>query len=249
MGNEVRRHDEIQGDIIHEYDGIEEADNELPNWWLATFYGAIVFAAFYWFAYHEYDALPLPFAAYTDALADQAAASGGEVSEEMLVALKNDPTALSEGQATFVTNCAACHLESGAGKIGPNLTDDHWIHGGSPTDMYSIVHDGVLEKGMPAWGPPLGAPAVQKVVAYLLTIRNTNVEGGKEPEGEPWPPGGGAEGDDGAGADEGASEGAADGSPEAPTDGEAAPAADEGDAEQARAGSDDAASDTLAAAH
>jgi len=187
MGKEVIRHDEIQGDILHEYDGIEEADNRLPNWWLAIFYGSIVFAVFYWFYYHEYEIGRLPMAAYMNELESQSG-DGANVSEDVLVALRSHPGAVAEGKSSFIESCAPCHEASGGGKIGPNLTDPYWIHGGAPTDIYGTVYEGVLEKGMPAWGASLGAPTVQKVVAYLLTIQDTDVEGGKEAEGELFDP-------------------------------------------------------------
>ena len=50
--------------------------------------------------------------------------------------------------------------------------------------MYKTVTDGVPAKGMPAWMNQLGPTRVQAVVAYMMTIRNTNIEG-KAPEGEP----------------------------------------------------------------
>jgi len=187
MGKEVLRHDEIQGDILHEYDGIEEADNHLPNWWLFIFYGSIVFAVFYWFYYHEYEVGLLPMAAYTKALEEQAG-DGADVSEEALLALVNDQGAVAEGQTAFNTNCAACHEANAGGKIGPNLTDPYWIHGGGAQEIYGTIYEGVLEKGMPAWGQPLGAPTVQKVTAYVLSLRNTEVAGGKEAEGELYDP-------------------------------------------------------------
>ena len=227
-----KRTDAIQGEILHVYDGIEEADNELPTWWLWTFYGAIAFAVVYWFAYHELEALPLPREEYAAAL--QAQAAGGEVTEELLTAMASNPDAVAAGEEIFQQNCAVCHKERGEGNIGPNLTDAYWLHGGAPTDIYRTIHDGVLQAGMPAWGQTLGAEAVQKVTAFVLSIRDTNVPG-KEPQGERWVPGGGAD-EAAAGAEEEPADEAA-GAEEEPAD-EAA-GADEDSAGEV-AGADDA---------
>lgn len=185
MAEAEGRTDHIQGEILHVYDGIEEADNELPTWWLITFYGAIAFAVVYWFAYHELEALPLPPQEYAAALAEQA---GDQVSEELLVALADDPDAVAGGQELFATHCEVCHKARGEGNIGPNLTDPNWIHGGSPVDIHVSISDGWLQNGMPAWGQTLGPEAVQRLTAFVLSIRDTNVAGGKEPEGEVWAP-------------------------------------------------------------
>lgn len=180
------RVDEIQGEILHVYDGIEEADNELPNWWLWTFYGAIVFSVFYWFAYHEFESVPLPGQAYAIELQQR---SGGAVSEELLVAMAGNPDAIAAGQALYATNCAICHKERGEGNIGPNLTDEFWIRGGGPIQIHDTIANGSLQAGMPAWAGPLGAEKVQQLTAFVLSIRDTNVPG-KEPQGERWVPGG-----------------------------------------------------------
>ncbi|MBX3247248.1 MAG: c-type cytochrome [Myxococcales bacterium] len=182
----VGRVDAIQGEILHVYDGIEEADNELPNWWLWTFYGAIVFSVFYWFAYHEFESAALPPQQYAQAM--QARAAGGEITEDLLVALVADRDTVSAGASLYQTNCAVCHADRGEGNIGPNLTDAFWVHGGSALDIHQVISEGALQNGMPAWGGTLGPEKVRQLTAFVLSIRDTNVSG-KEPQGERWVPG------------------------------------------------------------
>lgn len=184
--SEGNRHDDIQGEIVHVYDGIEEADNELPRWWLATFFGAIVFGLVYYQVYETWHIADGTRERYAAEMAARLTA-GGEMTDDVLVTLSEDATTVSSGHNTFVTNCVVCHGDRAQGNIGPNLTDDHWIHGGAPTDLYATVRDGVGARGMPQWGPVLGDQAVQAVVAYVLTLRNTNVPG-RAAEGELYAP-------------------------------------------------------------
>src|SRR5579883_1291568 len=173
----------------HVYDGIVEHDNKLPLWWQWTLYGAVIFALVYWYG-RRLDAVPAQQATYEAevraqraAEADKARASG-QLSNEMLATLARDPATLSQGKAVFGTTCAPCHRLDAGGNIGPNLTDRYWLHGNKPVDIYHSVRDGVPSKGMPTWGPQLGDERIQNVVAYVLSIKNTNVPGGKPPQGE-----------------------------------------------------------------
>jgi cytochrome c oxidase cbb3-type subunit III len=176
--------------VIHECDGIQEYDNRLPRWWLYTLYGTLAFGAFYWSAYHVLKSDDLPRAAYEKQMASVRAKeaekikSQGAVTPEGLLALSKDPTTVSKGKDIFMANCVACHKADASGLIGPNLTDDHWIHGGKPNEIYKTVSEGVPAKGMLAWGPQLGQEKVQDVVAYVITLKNTNVPGGKPPQGD-----------------------------------------------------------------
>lgn len=196
--SEAQRTDEIQGEILHVYDDIEEADNNLPVWWLLTFYGAIAFGLVYWFYYHEYGIGKLQSEKYADAVA-AAEAERSVVTDESLRALVDDASAVASGQEIFTAQCVACHDTKGQGRegLGPNLTDKYWIHGGAPTDIHEIVTNGVTAKGMPPWAPILGEQGVREVVAYVLTLLNTQVPG-KAPEGELWEPGGAADAADAA---------------------------------------------------
>ncbi len=190
--SEVKRTDEIQGEILHVYDGIEEADNNLPTWWLLTFYGAIAFGLAYWFYYQVYGVGESQKEKYV-AQVVAAEAERKIVSNESLDALALDSTAVAAGSEIFAAQCIACHDMQGQGRegLGPNLTDKYWVHGGDPVNIHATITNGVAAKGMPPWAPILGEEGVNQVVAYVITLRDTNVEG-KGPEGEVWVPGGGA---------------------------------------------------------
>jgi cytochrome c oxidase cbb3-type subunit 3 len=177
------RHDE------HVYDDIVEHDNKLPLWWQLTLYGAVVFALVYWFG-RRFDAIPSPAQAYQSDVAAERAAEAerararGTIDDAMLSTLAKDPATLAQGKEVFTSTCAACHKPDAGGNIGPNLTDAYWIHGNKPTDIYKTVSEGVPAKGMPTWTPVLGEQRVEAAVAYVISIENTNVPGGKAPQGE-----------------------------------------------------------------
>jgi len=183
-------HKDLEEGVVHVYDDIRECDNRLPNWWLYTLFGAMAFAFVYWIYYHEYKAGDLPVAAYRHELiaAKKAEAArlmaGGELTDEKLDEMAKNSAVVAEGKQIFETTCAPCHLPSGGGQIGPNLTDEYWLHGGKPTQILKTVRDGVVDKGMLAWGPQLGEEKVRAVTAFVLTLRNTNVAGGKPPQGD-----------------------------------------------------------------
>lgn len=181
--SEVHRRDELQGDIVHVYDGIEEADNEMPLWWLTTFYVSVVFAVGYWFAYHELGSVPLPNDAYAAEVARRAD-QGGELTEDALAAFAGSTDEVARGRELFQANCVSCHGDRGQGQIGPNLTDDRWLHGGTGVEILHTIREGVPALGMQAWLPSLGPVATRRLAAYVMTLRNTNVPG-KAPEGVP----------------------------------------------------------------
>lgn len=175
-------------DMGHDYDGIRELDNRLPNWWLAIFYLTIVFSFGYWAYYHVLKAGPLQMEAYELEMARAEAAAaergGGEaLTDEVLLAYAEDEAKVNAGQVTFAQFCAACHGPSGEGGIGANLTDPYWIHGGSPLEILEVVSEGVATAGMPAWKGVLGKQKVEEVTAFVLTLKGKNLPG-KGPEGE-----------------------------------------------------------------
>jgi cytochrome c oxidase cbb3-type subunit 3 len=190
------RHDPADGPIVHEYDGILEADNQLPRWWLGNFFGAIVFGVGYWYVYEGWGFARYQRAIWEEEMALAAESGAVAVDDGLLERLSENDEAVARGRETFQANCVACHGAGGEGVIGPNLTDGSWVHGGAPTDIHRTVRDGFQARGMPPWGPALGERQVQSVVAFVLTLRDTNVAG-RAPEGEPWVPGASAEAADG----------------------------------------------------
>ncbi len=184
--SEVLRTDKLQGKIIHQFGDIEEADNDLPNWWLAILYLSTLFAVGYWFYYHVFEVGPGTYASYHAAMAESEARvkASPQLGETELMALSKDPTALKNGSALYATHCVACHGPQGEGVIGPNLTDNAWIHGGDAVSIHRSIAAGVANKGMPPWIASVGAKGVADVTAKVLSIRDTNVSG-KPPEGKP----------------------------------------------------------------
>jgi len=175
-------------DTGHDYDGIREHDNVLPNWWLATLFISLIFGLGYWIYYHVMNAGQLPADEYAAELdnaakaARAAAAQRGELNDAQLLQMAGAPGTVASGKQTFSQSCASCHGAQGEGLIGPNLTDTAWLHGGRPTQILKTVAGGVAAKGMPAWEPVLGAARVEEAVAYVLTLKGKNLPG-KAPEG------------------------------------------------------------------
>ncbi len=175
----------------HEYDGIREFDNPVPAWWNWIFWGSIVFSLVYFLHYHVLGTGIGVFAAYEADMEvhkklaeERALAVLKNLTEDKLVAIMDDPAQVEAGRAKYGAVCVACHAEQGQGLVGPNLTDDYWIHAdGSLMSIRKIVATGVAEKGMPAWEKLMSAEELHQVVAFVGTLRGTNVEG-KAPEGK-----------------------------------------------------------------
>ena len=105
------------------------------------------------------------------------------ITNETLSLMATVPNRVDAGHEIFKTFCVVCHMDQGQGNVGPNLTDDYWLHGGRPMDIYKTITDGVPDKGMVAWGGQLGPARVQDVTAFVLSIKGTHVAG-KEPQGD-----------------------------------------------------------------
>ncbi|MEZ4906365.1 MAG: cbb3-type cytochrome c oxidase N-terminal domain-containing protein [Saprospiraceae bacterium] len=175
---------EKEKDVLldHEYDGIKELDNVLPPWWLWLFYFSIAFGIIYLVKYHiasdwssskEYSEE----VAIAKASVDKYMKDNGLDLNEANVTLATDAASIAEGKKIFNEpgKCATCHRPDGGGLIGPDLTDDKWIHGGDIKDLFNTINKGVPEKGMIAWGGTLSPQQIQDVASYILVeLHGTN---------------------------------------------------------------------------
>ncbi len=162
-----------------EADGIEEYDNPLPDWWLGLFWLTIIWAVGYTVHYH--------FIADRSQVAElqaemAAAAERWPAEAAPAVEFAMTPEAIEAGEEIYETNCRMCHGEELEGGIGPRLTDDEWIYGGTPEDVVRTITEGVPEKGMLTWGPILGAEKINQVAAYVLA-KNAEARGEEPGEG------------------------------------------------------------------
>jgi len=175
--------------LDHEYDGIQELDNNLPRWWVWLFYITIVFSAVYMVYYHVARAGDLQAAEYQKEIKLGDAVKAGAMGkfESSLASLQplKDNAALDGGRQTYTKFCAPCHRADGGGLVGPNLADDYWIHGSNYVDSVKVIWEGVPAKGMITWKTVLKPDEVQSVASYIYTLRGTKLlTPGKLPENQ-----------------------------------------------------------------
>jgi cytochrome c oxidase cbb3-type subunit 3 len=173
----------------HDYDGIQELNNPLPKWWLATFFGTIVFSLLYW-GYFELFGGPTHDERLAAAMANieerrAAAVVAYDDSSIDLDALLADAGALAAGKEQYDAVCVACHGQLGEGLIGPNLTDNYWIHGDGGLDhILASFREGYTDKGMPPWGNVISLDKHAALAAYVISLQETDPPNAKEPQGD-----------------------------------------------------------------
>ena len=179
--------EEASLDLGHEYDGIRELNNRLPGWWLYGFYGCIIFAGVYLYRFHVSHTAPSSKQEYERSVARAEAdiqeylKQKGDAVDENTVKMLTGAEDLAAGKGIFVKSCATCHLETGAGKIGPNLTDDYWLHGNDIKNIFKTVRYGI--NAMPRWDVSLSNKQIAQVVSYVKTLHGTNPPNPKAPDG------------------------------------------------------------------
>jgi cytochrome c oxidase cbb3-type subunit III len=182
---------EREQDILldHDYDGIKELDNALPPWWKYGFYFTIGVAVLYLLRYHVWKTGPDPRQEYDQEMRVAAAQvetfrkTAGETVDEKTVTMA-DVAGIAEGDKIFHSNCFACHGAKGEGGVGPNLTDNYWLHGGTINDVFKTIKYGYPEKGMQSWQKTYSPTQIKNLASYIKTLVGTNPPNPKAPQGD-----------------------------------------------------------------
>ncbi len=180
--NERRDDDKL---LNHEYDGIHELDNFMPRWWVWGFYFTIIFSVFYVIYYHftgdrsskmEYEA-ELKSAPIKDVLENTLT----NIKDEKL-SFKTDELSIKAGEALFVEQaCVGCHGPTLGGLVGPNLTDNYWIHGCSVEEIVKNISTGFPDKGMIPYGngKELDIEKLVQIASYIASKQGSKQENPK----------------------------------------------------------------------
>ena len=182
---------EKEADILldHDYDGIKELDNSLPPWWKYGFYITIGIAFIYLLNFHVFGLGKNPTEEYNTEMENARIkkeiyeASNKDKIDENNVPMA-DAVGLLAGKTLFETNCVACHLKDGGGSVGPNLTDDYWLHKGSLNDIFNTITHGYPDKGMQAWGLQFSPKEISLLASYVKSLKGTKPVVPKPQQGE-----------------------------------------------------------------
>ncbi|MCB0317974.1 MAG: c-type cytochrome [Bdellovibrionales bacterium] len=177
--------------LDHNYDGIQEYDNDLPRWWLNIFWLTTIFAICYatWTHILREETQQETLARRlkeNQALRQEASVNttANDIGNEELINMSADSNLLARAKANWDSKCVACHGANGEGLVGPNLTDKYWLHGGNPEDIRNVIRKGVLEKGMLAWETVMNPDEINEITAYVLSLQGTKPSNPKDPQGE-----------------------------------------------------------------
>lgn len=170
--------DEAKIDTGHNYDGIRELDNNIPAWFSASFLACILFAVIYMYIYHIESSLPLSVEEYKIEVEEAEIAhqeylkTSGSSIDENKISLSTEKSDIEEGKKLYAANCAACHLADGGGQAGPNLTDEAWVYGCSPKDIYQSIKYG-RKNGMMAWKDNFNDNQILQISSFVKSLQGT----------------------------------------------------------------------------
>lgn len=184
-------------DLGHDYDGIRELNNRLPPWWLYGFYLTIIFAGIYLWRYHVSHTAPSSREEYETAVAKGEAEvkeyqklKGDNVDENTVTFLAGKED-LDAGRELFTNGpCVTCHGKDGGGivmgqpGVGPNLTDEYWLHGGSIKNIFTTIKYGVAGKGMQSWESTYSAKQIAQLSSFVKSLKGTKPAQAKEKQGD-----------------------------------------------------------------
>ncbi len=183
-------HEEKDMTLEHEFDGITELDNPTPPWFNWLFAISIVFAISYFLTYEVFGWGADQLQEYRTEMQiakkerDAYLATSSNNVDENSVKESQEPAVLSAGKAVYEGNCTACHGDRLQGLVGPNLTDEYWLHGGQVNQVFKTIKYGVPEKGMISWEKTLTPKQISDVANYILSLKGSNPAGAKAPQGE-----------------------------------------------------------------
>jgi cytochrome c oxidase cbb3-type subunit 3 len=175
--------------LDHDYDGIQELDNDLPPWWKYGFVLTVI-VAFIYVGYYHAAGGPSQVEEYHAAVAkgeeEKAAylAKSANNVDENTVTVITDAGELAGAENIFQTACAACHAKDGGGTVGPNLTDDYWLHGGSIKDIFKTVKYGWPDKGMKSWKDDYSPKQIAAITSYVKSLKGKPTLAPKAAQGD-----------------------------------------------------------------
>lgn len=186
-----------KGEVVlreHEFDGIQEYDQKLPNWWLFTFYIAIAWFLVHWCVYYYTSSVRTDDEVIRGAMTEiqkkkdrELAATLASLDDTTLVTKwAADPAITAAGEATFQANCAACHAADLSATMmvnnqaiplpGRPLNDHKWEYGSKPMDVFKLINEGTPAGSpgyngakMMAWGQTLSPKQLAEVTAFLIS--------------------------------------------------------------------------------
>jgi cytochrome c oxidase cbb3-type subunit 3 len=179
--------EEAELDLGHDYDGIRELNNRLPPWWLYGFYLTIIVAVIYLWRFHVSHTGPSSIEEYNRSVAkaelkiQEYLKTKGDAVDENTVTLLTSKDDIAEGKLIFSKSCVTCHTETGAGNIGPNLTDNYWLHGNDIKSVFKTIRYGI--NAMPQWQNAYSNKQIAQVASYVKSLHGTNPPNPKAPQG------------------------------------------------------------------
>lgn len=177
-------------EMHHEYDGIRELDNPMPAWLRLGFIFSIFFGFAYMIYYHFSGVGPSSAQEYEEEVRWAEMTFKDVDLPDDALKIVTDGAALSAAQGKFDELCAPCHLKDMGGDVGPNLTDEYWLHGGGIKEVYNTITVGVPEKGMISWKKFLTSKERLAVASYILSMQGSSPAKPKAPQGVKWTEGG-----------------------------------------------------------
>lgn len=182
-----------KGEVVlreHKFDGIQEFDQKLPNWWLITLYVAIAWAAIHWFVYYHTGSMQTDAERMAEWQANLEESKAEELDkvtsnmddETLIKEWSTNPDIVAKGQAKYNTFCLACHgpdltaTMAGNPLPGLSLIDGEWKFGGKPMDIFKIINEGSPPESdghngakMMPWGQNIPPNEIAELTAFIIS--------------------------------------------------------------------------------